>query len=680
MKKTKKITAFLLTLILIISIIPLSAFPVSAETYKIGFISGSEVNIRKNATTNSDVVANVSKLTVNVLGSKKDLNGATKTVTDSNDESKPEVYTWYNVSYTKDSKTIKGYVREDLIEVKEYTLDSDFKKELSAFPESYHYDLMLLHAIYPNWKFVADNVPKSFSASVEAQDSKFTKLLTGSSNNSWRSMREGCYNWETNKYITTDGGRYGASREVIAYYMDPRNFLNANDIYIYMQQSYDYKTQTVGGIEKIVKGTFLDATVSNKNDKYNGKRYAAVIRKAASDANVNAYVLTSTIIQEHGTKGTTLTNGKATYKDKTVYNFFNYGASGTTSEEIIKNGSKHAYKEGWFTPTESIAGGAKSYASGYISAGQDTYFYKNYNVLNPDKIWHQYAQNVADSQSSATRLRTTYSDLYTMSLTFRIPVYKSLPSSKSKLPTVSDKYNNYYFEKLSTDGLSPEFNRYTLKYSFTANGNKTIIYKLPTGATYVGESSYPLVKGENTIKLMVESETGYKNTYTFVINSTKAGKLTVQQSGGTLIKDSDKKWYYYIDGVKTKTTTLVKYSGKWFYVKDGVWDNTANTLIKYADKWFYIKNGKWSSTTGLIKYKGIWFYVKNGKWDSSVNTLFKKNGKWFAVKSGKWYKEKAIIKYSGKKFYVNKGFAKLDYSGKVKINGKSYKIKNGKVV
>lgn len=680
MKMIKKLTAFLLTFVLIIGIIPLAAFSVSAEKYKIGYIFTSGVNIREDATTSSNIIANVSKLTVTVIGSKEDVNGATKTVTTNDGGKKQVVYTWYNILYTKDFKTVEGYVREDLITVKEYTLDASFKEELSEFPESYHNDLMLLHAIYPNWKFTADPVPESFSNSVKSQDKAFTKLLTGSSPISWRSMRKGCYNWETNKFITTDGGRYAASREVIAYYMDPRNFLNANDIYIYLQQSYDNNTQTVSGIEKIVNGTFLDAEINNIKDKYNGIRYATVIRKAASDANVNAYVLASTIIQEQGTKGSTLSNGKATYNGKTVYNFFNYSASGTTSEEIIKNASKYAYNQGWFTPSESIIGGAEKYSSGYIAEGQDTYFYKNFNVLNPDKIWHQYAQSVTDSQSSATGLRITYSDLYNMSLTFRIPVYKSLPSQKSKLPSVSDKYNNYYFEKLSVDGIDPQFDRYTTTYNLTTDSGKIITYKLPSGATYIGESTYPLTKGKNTIKLNVKSETGYTNTYTFTINSTKSGTLTLQPSGGTLKKESDNNWYYYVDNVKTKATTLVKYNGKWFYVKNGVWDSTANTLIKHSDNWFYIKNGKWSTKTDLIKYNGKWFYVKNGKWDNSINTLFKKNGKWFAIKSGKWYKEKAIIKYSGKKFYVNKGFAQLDRSGKVKINNKSYKIKNGKVV
>ncbi len=673
MKNIKKLTAFILTFILLIGVIPLSYANAESQTFKLGYIFETGVNIRADATTSSEKVDNVSQINVEILGSKSDTNQNINPKTN-----KP--YIWYNISYISNSKNITGYVREDLITVTEYTVSNDFEDTLKAFPESYHENLKKLHAIYPNWEFIADKTPKSFINSVIDQDSGVTKLLTGTSKNSWRSMREGCYNWETGKYITTDGGRYGASREVIAYYMDPRNFLDANNIYIFMTQTYDWKTHTVEAIETLVDGTFLDGKVTADGDKYKGKRYAAVIRKAASESGVDAFVLASTIIQEHGTKGSTLSNGTAKHDNKTVYNFFNFGASGTTELDIIKNGSKRAYTEGWFTPTESIIGGAKKYASNYIAIGQNTYYYKNYNVMNPDRIWHQYAQNVADSVNSASRLKTIYSNLYNMELTFRIPVFEGLPSEISKLPEVSDKYNNYYFEKITCDGLSPAFDRYTNNYTLSVDGNKTLSVKVPSGAKYIGKNTYPLVKGKNKIQLDIQSQSGYTRTYTITVTAAKAATLTVTQEGGTLKKEADGKWYYYIDDQKIAETTLVKYKGKWFYIKDGVWDNTANTLVKYMDKWFYIKNGKWDNTaTTLFKYNNKWFYIENGKWSNKANTLFKYNNIWFYIKNGKWYQETLIFHYNGKDFYVKKGKVDLTFSGKVNINGTIYKIKYGKV-
>ncbi len=678
MIKVKKLTAFLLTFILILGVIPFIAFTVSAETYKIGYISGSGVNIREKATTASNAVANVSKLTVNVLASVKDANGATKTVTDKNGKAKQVVYTWYNISYTKDSKTVKGYVREDLITVKEYTIDPDFKNKLSAFPESYHNDLMLLHAIYPNWKFVANNVPNTFSEAVAAQDTEFRKLVD-TSYNSWRSMRKGCFNWSTNEFVKTDGGRYGAEKSVIAYYMDPRNFLNANDIYIYMQQSYDGDSQTTDGIEAIVDGTFLDAKITDKNDKYYNKKYATAIRYAAKTAGVNAYVLASTIIQEQGTKGTTFTNGKAEYNDKTVYNFFNFNASGTTDKDILKNGSKYAYGQGWFTPTESIVGGAKKYASGYISVGQDTYFYKNYNVLNPDKLWHQYAQNVADSLSSSTRLKTTYATLYDMVLTFRIPVFKSLPSSVSKLPYKSQSYNNYYFEDLAAVGQI-NYNHYTTNYSLNVDGDVKVYYKLHDGATYESADTFSLKKGVNTISLKIKSQTGVSKTYKLTVTAQKDATLKVYNSKGYLNKESDGKLYYYVDGKKSDQTTLVKHEGELYYIKKGVWDNTAKRVTEYDGKYYYIYKGKWrSSKTGLIIYKDKYYYIKKGIWDNTKKGLIIYKDKYYYIYKGKWSKDKTgLIIYKDKYYYIRKGKWAKTKTGLIIYKDKYYYIKKGK--
>ncbi len=199
-----------------------------------------------------------------------------------------------------------------------------------------------------------------------------------------------------------------------------------------------------------------------------------------------------------------------------------------------------------------------------------------------------------------------------------------------------------------------------------------------------------------------------------------SGDATLPQ-GKVLIKDTQSgKWYYYNNGLKSDTTTLIKfngkwffvengewksqtklvkyegkwfyvqggkwlstitdlkkYNGKWFYIKNGKWSNTANTLMKINGKWFLITKGKWEATTGIVKYKDKDFFVKGGKWNASVNTLYKKNSKLYAIKSGKWYKSKAIISYGGKKYYCNKGYAQLSFSGKVKVGSKTYTIKKG---
>lgn len=520
MTSIKKTVSFLLCfIILICSISVISPIYINSETTRYGFIYESGVNIRKDATTKSDSVTKVSSVFVDVLGGKLD----------TNDEINPDTkkaYIWYSVSYTTSTTEYKGYVREDLIKIVEPQLDPEFEKQLEDFPDSYKASLVLLHSLYPNWQFIPDKVSTAFTESVDLQDRLFYKLVQTDSK-SWFSMRKGCYDWTNGKFIETDsGGWYGASREVISYYMDPRNFLNPNDIYLYMKQSYDSDSQTVEGIEELVDGTFLDAKITDKNDKNYGKRYAEVIKTAGKQSKVNAYVLASTILQEQGTKGATLSKG-TTYKDKTVYNFFNFGASGSNSTEVLNNGKKYAYEQGWFTPTDSIVNGAIKYGTNYISIGQDTYFYKNYNVLEPDRIWHQYAQNVADSLNSSKFLKTTYMPKQDMALQFRIPVFEGLPDEVSKLPEKSQKLNNYYFSDIKTEGLTPSFNRYTYEYSLSLESDAKITVKCPSGAKYVGEKEYELKQGENIVNLTIKSESGYTNDYTINVYAQNDCKLTI---------------------------------------------------------------------------------------------------------------------------------------------------------
>lgn len=669
MLNLKKTLTIFLTLILLVSAIPLVSLTTSAETVKMGYIFETDVNIRKDASTSSDKVASVSKWNVAVTGTKNDTQSTKNPETN-------KTYVWYKISYISQSKTVMGYVREDLIKVTDYTLDPAFLETIKDFPESYQNDLLLLHAMYPKWQFVADKVGRSFTESVASQDSEYTKLVD-TSYNSWRSMRNKCYNWSTGKFITTDGGRYGASREVIAYYMDPRNFLNANDVFIYMKQSFDANTQTVAGIQQIINGSFIEGNVADKNDTYNGKSFATVIYDAAKKSGVNAYVLASTIIQEHGYNGTTLSKGTK-YNNKTVYNFFNYGASGKTSSQIIENGAKYAYDAGWTTRSASIIGGATKYGSGYISSEkdhyQDTYFYKNYNVLTPERTWHQYAQNVADSLSSSRGLQKTYAELKNIALTFRIPVYTSLPTNVSALPAQNSNYNNYYFESIKASGLSPAFNRYTYNYTLNASNNVLVSLKLPKGASFVGENKYSLSEGKSTITLKIKSQTGYTNQYKITVNATKAITLSIIEGSTALVKEDDGKTYYYLDGVKSTATGIVDYQGKKIYINKGIFTGNSG-IITYQGNKLYIDNGFFTGKSGIITYQDKKMYINKGYFTGASGIITYQDKKWY-IDEGYWTGKTEIVTVGGKQTYIDSGYF-TGVSEVVTINGKTMYFNKG---
>ena len=140
--------------------------------------------------------------------------------------------------------------------------DTAFESSISAFPDSYKVYLRKLHEKYPNWKFVAYNtgikfataVSKEFSNDRSLIENSFSKLLKSNGNSS-------NYNASTGTYIAKDGGSWvAASKNCVAYFMDPRNFLDESHIYMFEQLSYDSSTQTKSGVEAILQGSFMYKT------------------------------------------------------------------------------------------------------------------------------------------------------------------------------------------------------------------------------------------------------------------------------------------------------------------------------------------------------------------------------------------------------------------------------------
>ncbi|MGN1320429.1 MAG: dockerin type I domain-containing protein, partial [Acutalibacteraceae bacterium] len=119
------------------------------------------------------------------------------------------------------------------------------------------------------------------------------------------------------------------------------------------------------------------------------------------------------------------------------YNFFNYSASGNTTDEITVAALTYAKNNGWNSRTAAIIGGAKKYADGYISIGQDTYYYKDFNLVN-QVWWHQYASALYDAWTNAKYLRKGCIDNTDAALIFSIPVFSEMPQSACPYPTVTN--------------------------------------------------------------------------------------------------------------------------------------------------------------------------------------------------------------------------------------------------
>lgn len=535
MSKAVKFCSIILSIILLIPCLHLKAEGQTAT------INGTNINIRAEASTSSSSLfkGNFDNVTVYILNKA---------------QNQGEPYPWYRIQYGD----IVGYMYGDPswftlntttpeTPAPETPVNPDaektFEESLADFPESYHSYLRALHATYPNWKFVADKLEMSFDEAVQNEyivtmyyNSKGEPIYTCrsmvevSQGIAWRSLQKLAYDWATNKWQVFDSDRWVASsREVVAYYMDPRNFLNDTYVYMFLKQSYDPSMQNEDGLNSIIANTFLalpyEYNASHQIDKLYEGSYAKVLMAAAEKSNINPYVLAAKILTEIGKQNPSQIVSGAYPGYEGYYNFFNWGASGSNP---VAAGLETAKKEAWDSRASAILGGAQKLANGYVNDKQDTYYYMDFNVIKKPYYTHQYAAAAYDAYNKAYNLSITYKDYTSAPLVFSIPVYTSIPDALATKPAAKDdRYNNYYLTSMTAEGLTTPFDMYTNNYTMNISDSTTVYVKTPAGASIVSALSNSIAPGTNTVKITVKSETGYTRDYVLTVISEKPCTLTV---------------------------------------------------------------------------------------------------------------------------------------------------------
>ena len=172
--------------------------------------------------------------------------------------------TWYKIQFSSGSGTQEGYVRSDYIKFPvSYSYDSTFENYLNSqgFPESYKVSLRTLHTEHPTWVFQAQKTGLNWSDVMAAEGAVGTNLVSKSSLSSWKSTEYGAYDWNTGTWTGFDGSSWvAASKDIVAYYMDPRNFLNDTYVFQFLHHAYDSNAQTKEGLTSLITGTFLEKT------------------------------------------------------------------------------------------------------------------------------------------------------------------------------------------------------------------------------------------------------------------------------------------------------------------------------------------------------------------------------------------------------------------------------------
>ena len=237
-----------------------------------------------------------------------------------------------------------------------------------------------------------------------------------------------------------DSGRWKcASEYAVSYYMDPRNWLNENNIFQFENLAYNGDIQNIDGVNKILNtvpwatGTTITYTKTDGTVGTINKSYAQVIMEAAAEAGISPYHLAARIKQEQGVNSTasaTARGDNGSYRG--YYNFLNIQATGS---DIVGNALRYAQTKGWDDPEKSIKGGASFIAASYISRGQSTLYLQKFDVDNSDGslYYHQYMQNVSAALTEGNTVKTSYESmgLLDSSINFVIPVYNNMPQGGS---------------------------------------------------------------------------------------------------------------------------------------------------------------------------------------------------------------------------------------------------------
>ncbi len=449
-KAAKRITAMILAAMLGLSV-PMTSYAaaVKESNYVISDVDGARAALEKIA-SERNIAAAIYLKDSYILKSKADpysedvvalASGQSVSIISVDVDEGRNV--WYKVGYSYAGGVITGYAEREFVacaderflewEDKYITTTSReaIRKEtdcsdIEQFPKAYRDALYELKKKHPNWIFVRQNVGLDWNTVLYQESINERSLIHKSADSSYKAAPSaGTAGW----YVATQG--------IIAYYMDPRNFLTEDRIFMFEQETYNESSHSVEAVQKILNGTFMSGGYDGSS-----KSYAQTFVEIGASLNMSPIALASRVRQEQGTEGTSpLISGRYSGFEG-YYNYFNIRANGSTKEKIYSNGLGFAKEKGWNTREKSLSGGASIIANNYVLRGQDTLYLQKFDVDASDKTLytHQYMQNISAPYSESYTTYSAYKNAGLMNNTFvfKIPVYENMPKGRCIKPNATD--------------------------------------------------------------------------------------------------------------------------------------------------------------------------------------------------------------------------------------------------
>lgn len=409
-----------------------------------GVISGTSVKIRKGPGTNYSYIKMVS------TGEVFDMS-TNEIFKDESTSDNNCVNGWYKINVNNEegyicSNYLKVTVVEDpVIDNTEARNECEQEMKDKGFPSSYWSGLCTMKLAHPNWNFIAETTDKNgntidFNASVQAFSSCGSATISSSSKAEY--IDETC----TKKF---DSGYKAASSLAVKYYLDPRNFLDEKNVFMFE----DYKINNNINVDDYKKAT--DKVFGNNFLVQNIPILTELIKKSSQDIGVSQMAIASRIKQEIGsaklTTGTyagqlySCVSGNYTtrygyyYNGKSLdnyYNFFNiaaYDGSNVTQKALI-----YALNHSWggtgnvdYDRQLAMNGGTNFINKNYVGVGQDNVYYQKFNAFPDDvekRYIHNYMTNVKAPSSEATIMYNAYKSVGILEspFNFTIPVYANM--------------------------------------------------------------------------------------------------------------------------------------------------------------------------------------------------------------------------------------------------------------
>ena len=527
--------------------------------------------------------------------------------------------------------------------------DQEFETMLTqqGFPESYKTLLRSLHEKYPTWRFKAKHLGYTWEEALEEQTaSQNANTISTSFPEAYRAVEKGTYNFDTHSYIPKDGSVwFSASKEAVAYYMDPRNWLQEDTVFMFEPYTYNSAYQSETLVKKILSATALPEEASAyymeaARQNYNGASYS-----------ISPIYLAAKTRIELGSGSFNIDGHEFTYggkKYKGFYNTYNIGAvdsadgSAATRGLVFaaggSDGSGTSYLRPWNSLEKAVKGGAIYIADSFINNNQYTLYYERYNVLNGLSAvgTHQYATSIFNAATLSTIMQADYKDFGVMeeNFEFEVPVYEDMPASPAAMPP-SKGNNNSYLDSITVKAgdkklaLTASFDRFKNSYTVKEKVGKsvseiTVDTKSNVSDAAVTVSGTTLKEGENKITIKVKSSSGQSTRYYYVY-VTKDSSIDEEPSDGSenLIK-----------GVEATTLKASSELGEGYIrVK---WEKSYGYKMDYFEIYRSTVNGVYSDTP--------YFTTANGKWVSYKNNKDLTNGTRY------YYKIRGVREIDGKKY------------------------------